>query len=110
VLKGEPVTREELGLQPATIRDGRSARGFVLASKAGIHENCVPLRAQVEAGDLVGKIHDFDHPDVEPIELYAHTSGVINLIRGFPPVTTGDVVCVVTPKYSSLAEMERVAG
>lgn len=110
VLEGEPVTREDLGLAPALILDGRSPKGFVLASKAGIYENCVPLRSDVQAGDLVGKIHDFDHPDVDPVEVFAHISGVINLIRGFPPVTTGDVVCVVTPKYASLEEMEKVAG
>ena len=109
VLKGETVTRNEQGLTPAMILDGRDSKGFVLASRAGVYENCVPLGADIQAGDLVGMIHDFDHPDVAPIEVYAHISGVIILIRGFPPVTTGDVVCVVTPKYASLEAMEMAA-
>ena len=110
VLEGKPVTREGQGLEPALILDGRNPKGFVLASRAGIYENCVPLGSDVQAGALVGKIHDFDHPDVNPSEVYAHISGVINLIRGFPPVTTGDVVCVVTPQYASIEEFERAAG
>ncbi|MBI3429382.1 MAG: succinylglutamate desuccinylase/aspartoacylase family protein [Actinobacteria bacterium] len=110
VLEGKSMTRKELGLEPALILDARNPKGFVLASGAGIYENCVRLGSDVQAGDLVGKIHDFDHPDVDPSEVYAHISGVVNLIRGFPPVTTGDVVCVVTPKFASVEEMERVAG
>ena len=110
VLEGKPETREEQGLLPALILDGRDTKGFVLASRAGIYENCVPLGSDVQAGDLVGMIHDFDHPDLAPSEVYAHISGVINMIRGFPPVTTGDVVCVVTPEYPSLEAMEMVAG
>ena len=110
VLKGESVTRKEQGLTPALILDGRDPKGFVLASRAGIYENCVPLGSDIQSGDLVGMIHDVDHPDVAPREVYAHISGVINLIRGFPPVTTGDVVCVVTPRYFSLEEMEMAEG
>ena len=110
VLEGESVTREERGLAPALILDGRDPKGFVLASRAGIYENCVPLGSDIQAGQLVGMIHDFDHPDVAPSEVSAHISGVINLIRGFPPVTTGDVVCVVTPKFPSLESMEMLAG
>lgn len=110
VLKGAPQTRESLGLQPAEIVDVRNPAGFVSATHAGIYENCAPLGGQVKKGDVVGKIHDFDHPDVMPIEIVSNISGVITVIRGFPPVTIGDVVCVVGRKFASLEEMEKAAG
>jgi len=82
----------------------------VVATHAGVYENCVPLGGFVNAGDVVGKIHDFDHPDTPPTLVTANVSGVVCVIRGFPPVTTGDVVCVTGRKFSSLKEMEEVAG
>jgi predicted deacylase len=110
VLKGQPQTRIDLGKKPAEIIDFRDPQGFVVATHAGVYENCVPLGGFVNAGDVVGKIHDFDHPDKPPTLVRANLSGVVSVIRGFPPVTTGDVVCVTGRKFSSLAEMEEVAG
>ena len=110
VLKGTPDTREAHGLKPAEIVDFRDPSGFISATHAGIFENCVPLGGGVKVGDVVGKIHDFDHPDVAPVELTSKISGVMAVIRGYPPVTIGDVVCVVGEKFSSIEEMEKVAG
>jgi N-alpha-acetyl-L-2,4-diaminobutyrate deacetylase len=106
VLEGSPVTREEQCLPLAFIVDGRDPKGFVEATRAGIYENCVALGSDVLVGDVVGRIHDFDYPDVEPKDVCAKIPGVVYLIRGFPPVTTGDVVCVVGKKFNSLEEME----
>jgi N-alpha-acetyl-L-2,4-diaminobutyrate deacetylase len=110
VLEGRTTTRQEQGFKRAGIIDFRDPNGFIGATRAGIFENCVPLGGEVKAGDVVGKIHDFDHPDIEPITVHAKISGVISVIRGYPPVTTGDVVCVIGQKFASLEEMERVAG
>ncbi|MBC7464104.1 MAG: succinylglutamate desuccinylase/aspartoacylase family protein [Actinobacteria bacterium] len=110
VLKTESNSRVKEGLKSAKIIDFRDPAGFVSATKAGIYENCVPLGGHVNAGDVVGKIHDFDHPDVAPTNVTAAISGVISVIRGFPPVTTGDVVCVVGKSFTSLKQMEEVAG
>lgn len=109
VLKGSPQTRESLGLKPANIIFLDSV-GFISATHHGIYENCVRLGEDVKIGDVVGKIHDFDHHDVEPIELLSKISGIMAVIRGFPPITIGDVVCVVGKKLSSFAEMEKVAN
>lgn len=109
-LKGAPATRVDSGKKPAEIIDFRDPTGFISATRAGIYENSVALGAYVEAGQVVGKIHDFDHPDVPPIELLSPISGIVSVIRGFPPVTTGDVVCVLGKKFASLKEMEEVPG
>lgn len=64
----------------------------------------------MQVNDVVGKIHDFDHHDVVPIEIVSKITGTISVIRGYPPVTIGDVVCVVGKKFSSITELEKVAG
>ena len=110
VIRKNPKTRREMGLKPAEIIDFRDPAGFVSASKAGIYENCVPLGAVVMKGEVVGKIHDFDHPDIEPRVLTSPFAGVVSVIRGFPPVITGDVVCVIGRNFSSINEMVEVAG
>ena len=110
VLKGIPKTRAQLGQKAAEIIDFRDPAGFISATKAGIYENCVPLGGLVNQGEVVGKIHDFDHPDVAPVIITTPVTGVVSVIRGFPPVTTGDVVCVVGKKFSSLDEMVKVEG
>lgn len=109
VLRGSPKTRESLGLKPAEIIF-LDPTGFISATHAGIYENCVGLGADVEVGDVVGKIHDFDHHDVVPIILVSKIAGIISVIRGYPPVKIGDVVCVVGKKFSSIAELEIVAS
>lgn len=110
VLKGTPAARMDSGKKPAEIIDFRDPAGFISAPRAGIYENLVALGAEVEVGQVVGKIHDFDHPDVLPIELASPISGIVSVIRGFPPVITGDTVCVIGKKFASLKEMEEVAG
>lgn len=101
VLRGSLETRESLGLKPAEIIFLDSA-GFTSATHAGIYENCVQLGADVQVNDVVGKIHDFDHHDVVPIEIVSKITGTISVIRGYPPVTIGDVVCVVGKSFPRL--------
>ena len=109
-LKGTPASRVEMGKNPAEIIDFRDPLGFISATRSGIYENCVALGASVATGEIVGKIHDFDHPDVLPIDIKSPISGVVSVIRGLPPVTTGDVVCVIGKKFASMLEMEEAAG
>jgi predicted deacylase len=106
VLKTPPTTRAELGRDLATIIDIRDSRGYIKAPKAGIFENMVSLGHELVAGDVVGQIHDVDHPDILPSLVKAPIAGIVGVIRGFPPVTTGDCVCVVGTKRTSIAELD----
>ena len=106
VLKGTVRTREEMGRGPLSIIDFRDGNKFINAPRAGIYENLVALGAEVKKGDVVGQIHDVDHPDVPPVPVRTATDGVVGVIRGFPPVVTGDCVCVVGTKWNSLQELE----
>jgi predicted deacylase len=106
VLKAPPITRADQGRKPATIIDIRDSRGFINAPRAGIYENLVCLGGELSVGDVVGQIHDVDHPDIAPTLVKSPIRGVVGVIRGFPPVTTGDCVCVVGVKRASITELD----
>lgn len=75
------------------ILDFRDSISFVTAPLDGIYENRVDLYQQVNEGDVVGLIHNFKSSSLEVVEVRARRSGMVSLIRGYPPVVTGDVVC-----------------
>lgn len=106
ILNGEYKTRTERGLPEAKILDFREGDAYVTAPCDGIYENCVDLEDEVKAGDLVGQLHDFNHPDRKPIPVYAGRAGVISVVRGYPPVKTGDVVCTIGILRKNIAEFE----
>jgi predicted deacylase len=105
VLRGSLKSRQEMNRGPVGIIDMRNPKSFINATRAGVYENLVSLGAEVQAGQVVGQIHDFDHPDLSPIPVTSDVSGVVAVIRGFPPVVNGDCVCVVGRKWNSVEEM-----
>lgn len=107
VLKGAVRTRADMGRGPLAIVDFRSGNKFINAPRAGIYENLVALGAEVKQGDIVGQIHDVDHPDIPPVPVRTASDGIVGVIRGFPPVVTGDCVCVVGKKWNSIEEIVR---
>lgn len=106
VLKGTVKSRAEMSRGPVEFIDFRDSQGFINAPRAGIYENLVALGAHVNKGEIVGQIHEVDHPDVLPTPVHAKLAGVVSVIRGFPPVVTGDCVCVVGKKRNSITELE----
>lgn len=104
VLKGSSMTREELGLSPPIYLDLRSPKAYHLASHNGLYENLKGCGDSVESGEVIGYIHDMDHPDTPAFKICAQQSGTIGVMRGFPRVNIGDVVAVLGPTYSSTDE------
>ena len=93
---------------PGKIIDSRDySVSFASASADGIYENRVDLHQQVQAGDLVGLIHDFKSADNKVIEVRARRSGIVALVRGYSPVTTGDVVCMIGELFPSIEAFEK---
>jgi predicted deacylase len=80
---------------------------FASASIDGIYENRVDLHQQVKAGDLVGLIHNFKNAANEVVEVRASRSGTVALVRGYSPVTTGDVVCQIGELFPSIEAFEK---
>jgi N-alpha-acetyl-L-2,4-diaminobutyrate deacetylase len=80
---------------------------FSTALCDGIYENRVDLHEHVKAGDVVGLIHNFKSADNEVVEVLARRSGMVALIRGYSPVTTGDVVCTVGELFPNIEAFEK---
>ncbi len=104
VIKGASKTREELGLSAPVFLDLRSGLSYHSATHVGLYENIKGCGDSVEKGEVIGLIHDMDHPDTPAAEIRAQQSGVIGVMRGFPRVNIGDVVAVLGPAYASTDE------
>lgn len=88
------------------ILDSRDPLSFSTALADGIYENRVDLHEFVKVGDVVGLIHNFKSAANEVIEVRARRSGMVSLIRGYSPVTTGDVVCTICDLYPNIETFE----
>jgi predicted deacylase len=101
VLTGPPRTREEQGLPSAKYIDLRGSLSYHHTTHSGLYENVKGCGDSVSKGDVIGYVHDMDHPDTPAVAILAQQSGVIGVMRGFPRVKIGDVVAVLGPEYSS---------
>lgn len=106
VYKAEPNSNNESTDQYGKIIDFRDPLSFVTATADGIYENRVDLYQQVNVGDLVGLIHNFKTAANEVIEVRARRNGMVALIRGYAPVTTGDVVCTIGEVYMNFQSFD----
>lgn len=104
VLKGESKTREELGLSAPVFLDLRGSKAYHSAPRAGLYENVKGCGDAVALNEVIGYIHDMDHPDTPATPVHAQQAGTIGVMRGFPRVGVGDVVAVLGPAYSSTDE------
>jgi predicted deacylase len=95
VLQGEVETRESLGLTPSTLLMATEADNYLLAPVSGLFETLVDLGQRVSAGDVVGRIHSLERPELEPERVVARTDGIVCVIRAIATTDQGDNVVVV---------------
>lgn len=74
---------------------------YIPTPRAGIWEPTVHLGADVEQGDLLGRLHDFSDHASHPIEIRAHRSGVVSNMYFPAKITKG------TTLYSIARELSR---
>lgn len=94
VLKGKAQTRRSLGLGETVILKAVDVADYNLAPRAGLFETLVELGEEVQAGQVIGRIHNLD-PTIGPIDVRVKTSGVVCTIRAIATTEQGDCVCVV---------------
>ena len=98
VIEGRPVRREDLGYA-ATRLMNTPDDGFVGAAEGGMHEVLVDLGEEVEAGQPIGRVHDYHNPDREPSVYHAPCSGML-ICRHYPGlVRSGDCLAVIATDY-----------
>lgn len=91
VLRGEVVPRA----RPARWVQALAWEDYRFAPESGVYENLVPLGENVAAGQPLGAIHFLERPDREPVEVVAHTAGVLVACRAPSLVAQGDCVACV---------------
>jgi len=95
VLKGDIASRESLGLPPQTLLMATDAGNYLLAPVSGLFETLVDLGQRVSSGDLVGRIHSLERPDLVPEPIVARNDGIVCVVRAIATTEQGDNVVVV---------------
>ena len=104
VLEGEVETRESLGLAPPTLLMATESDNYLLAPVSGLFETLVDLGGRVRAGDVVGRIHSLERPELEPEPVVARTDGIVCVVRAIATTDQGDNVVVVA-REAELTEL-----
>jgi N-alpha-acetyl-L-2,4-diaminobutyrate deacetylase len=104
VLDGEVETRESLGLAPPTLLMATEPDNYLLAPVSGLFESLVDLGARAGAGDVVGRIHSLERPELEPVPVVARTDGIVCVVRAIATTDQGDNVVVVA-REAELGEL-----
>ncbi|KVD51234.1 N-alpha-acetyl diaminobutyric acid deacetylase DoeB [Burkholderia sp. ABCPW 11] len=78
-----------------TLLDMPDGSCYTTSEHRGLLEMCVDLGSEVEAGDVLARVHDIDRTGVTPVEYVARRRGLL-AARHFPGIVqTGDTIAVV---------------
>ncbi|MBR8357342.1 N(2)-acetyl-L-2,4-diaminobutanoate deacetylase DoeB [Burkholderia vietnamiensis] len=78
-----------------TLLDMPDGSCFTTSEHRGLLEMCRDLGREVEAGDVLARVHDIDRTDIAPVEYVARRRGLL-AARHFPGlVQAGDTIAVV---------------
>lgn len=92
VLRGEPVSRSDLGLPPAKILSSLDPSNYVFAPTSGLAELMVASGDPVSAGDVVVRIHDYGEPWASATEVVAPNDGYVCATRAISVTDQGDML------------------
>jgi predicted deacylase len=95
VLRGEALTRADLGKPPATVLSATDPSQYVLVPESGFYETMVAPGQAVAAGQVLGRLHHPQRLDRQPEEVTSPSGGVVAASRAFPWVEQGACVAVV---------------
>jgi len=95
VLRGEALTRADLGKPPATVLSATDPSQYVLVPESGFYETMVAPGQAVAAGQAVGRLHHPQRLDRQPEEVTSPSDGIVAACRAFPWVEQGACVAVV---------------
>jgi len=72
---------------------------YIMAPASGLFEPLVELGDEVQAGSVVGRIHDLEQPDREPCAVTADTSGMVMARRAIPLTGQGEMVAALVRPF-----------
>ncbi len=71
------------------------ADNYLLAPVSGLFETLVDLGQRVHAGDVVGRMHSLERPELDPEPVVALNDGVVCVVRAIATTDQGDNVVVI---------------
>jgi predicted deacylase len=77
VLDGAVVKIDPQRASPPRLVQAESLEDYIPCPRDAIWEPCVEVGADVEQGDLIGRLHDFSDHASEALEIRAHRAGVV---------------------------------
>lgn len=95
VLAGEPVDRAALGLPPAKILSALDPSNYLFAPTSGLMELVVGAGDEVDAGDVVARIHSVEEPWAAAVEVRTPNAGYVCATRAITVTTHGDMLATI---------------
>lgn len=95
VLEGEVVSPESQGLPTTRVMEVPGIDYYHFAPQAGIYESRFELNAEVEKGEIVGRVHSLTALETPPRQVRAQRAGTLIATRGPGYVTVGDTVALL---------------
>ncbi|AXF25985.1 N-alpha-acetyl diaminobutyric acid deacetylase DoeB [Burkholderia pyrrocinia] len=90
-----PRGNDRGGARTTTLLDMPDGSCFTTSEHRGLLEMCGDLGSEVEAGDVLARVHDIDRTGVAPVEYVARRRGLL-AARHFPGIVqAGDTIAVV---------------
>ena len=99
MLPGTIAKIDTLRASPPRLVDARNLEDYVPCPFSGIWEPLVALGDDVQQGQLLGRIHDFSDHTAEPMNLYAHRSGVMIMMGAAARCEEGNTLYVIAQDY-----------
>jgi len=83
--------------------DAANLDDYVAAPRSGVWEATVDLGDEVEQGQLLGRLHNFDDHAASPLEMYAHRSGVLLMMHFSARIEKGITLYVIAREIGKIA-------
>ena len=77
------------------LMDASNLDDYVAAPRSGIWEPVVDLGEEIEQGQLLGRLHEFDDHSSPPFEMHAHRSGVLLMMHFAARIEKGATLYVI---------------
>jgi predicted deacylase len=98
MLPGAVVKIDPLRPSPPRLMDASRLEDYIPCPRSGIWEPAVDLGADIEQGQLLGRLHDFSDQSSAPWELRAHRAGVVLMMHSPATCEKGVTLYVIAQK------------
>lgn len=95
LMEGRPARPEELGLPPTRLMGTPDADCYTVVAHAGILEMTIDLGDEVEQGQLIARIYDYEDVERPPAEYFAKKAGMLFCRHAPGLIQRGDCLAVL---------------